>query len=442
MNSSEVLRTLRSSDFNYPAWKIDQKLVKKHAVSDIDAAIFRLDIMKRRQEMNDGHCLHPLYFQILDKQWKYPGSESDLEVALNYFKHGRDEFVLKILSEGDRKNTEHSRRPFTPDTVSTCESDGKHQAGTNEDHSSAKKSADNSSTFIMVMKPGEITGSLKKVQEFNRRARKILEEDNNNQPGSSLEENRHSTTQRSVLSENQSQRSTDSSRDSYPDGKGTSSMNNSSVASTAILVTKPGDITGSLKRVQDFNRRTRQMLGEDDQDDAVSESPSSSVGSYHSESSTSSALVAEFRDKILKEREHLTRRGIASRNRRRRYQESSHDNHALIQSVEEKAWTYPSNEEDKKAAKFYAKSGLEKMVEKVLILGDTKENSYRSLRNDQCADNEVLVALDSFTFSYPGWEDDMASIAEIFLDKEKSFRILDLMKAKQNLHELENCATE
>ena len=437
MRLNGILRTLHSSNFNYPGWKVDKKLVENHAPFDEDAAVFRLDVMKRRQEVTDGTCNHPIFLQILDKEWAFPGNESDVVMAVNYFYHGRDNFVHKVLREGDQKEMTYLNHPDAQETDSD-ECDHYH---TRPISAMDRSSAD--STVIMVMKKGGIVGSLKRVQEFNRRTRQILEDDEEEEvdirhrdrfsgKGESLSSsghiNRYQQNSGGVISESSNllvQRRKDM-RDgcsrhplflaikqrawSYPDNDEDKKaalryfrFGQDSMTEQTIRVADQKEIDWKATSTQ--KRATPRGKVEISEKDELPRDINESIDH----------IIVAIKNKLSKEKDHVGRRGDAVRSRRQ--QRFNSVDHPLIHTIQQRAWTYPANEEDETAAKYNVQNGLNKMAENILKDGDDIEGSCQYSQSGKHFD-EGLVALDSLGFSYPGWQND-----------------LDEMKAKQNRHD-------
>ena len=148
--------------------------------------------------------------------------------------------------------------------------------------------------------------------------------------------------------------------------------------------------------------------------------------SIMSENPTATRLKARLR----KEKEIASRRGDEAR--RRRKERSRTLDHPTYREIQERAWLYPGNEEDKKAAKYYLEVGHNKMIENILRDGDIKEDSFQYLQSGKRS-HKILVDMDSAGFSYPGCQDDKALIEQTFFGKERALRLLTVMKSKQKL---------
>lgn len=107
--SNEVLVALDSSNFTYQGWETDHRLVEK-ICCDTESAMFRLDLMERRQQVHDNDCSHPLFLEMQSKSWSYRGHEREIESATKYFLRGRDAFVERVLKDGDRKERDNLKR--------------------------------------------------------------------------------------------------------------------------------------------------------------------------------------------------------------------------------------------------------------------------------------------------------------------------------------------
>ena len=453
--SKKVLTTLYSSNFNYPGWTVDKKLVEKHATFDENAAMFRLDVMRRRQKICEGSCNHPVFLQIIEKEWTYPGNEWDIEDAIYHFKYGRDNFVEKVLTEGDQRQLDYSKKvPGTDDNDLNSNGGNNVQDSKHSFDSSTKRSTANS-TALMVMKEGDIVGSLKRMQEFNRITREILD---SNEEGTDIHvPKEHSDPRnqekrlRRIVNETSNVRLR--RRKEFESGSCAHPLY------TAIMNRKWTHRDGDKHKKaalqyfrfgQDYIVReildladqkevdwVRQNVRQENssvEDFSPSESSSETLESTSDELSNYSDPVLILQEKISRAKDHINRRGNAARSRmRNRFQSVDCP---LIRVVEERSWTYPRNEEDKKAAKYYGKNGHSLMVENILKEGDIKEESHRSLQGGNRSD-QVLVALDTMNCSYPGWENDKKRIEEIFCDKERSVRILYEMESKQMRHDSE-----
>jgi len=107
--SNEVFVALDASKFTYQGWETDHRLVEK-ICCDTESAMFRFDLMERRQRVHDDDCSHPLFLELKSKLWSYRGHEREIESATKYFLRGRDAFVERVLKDGDRKEKEHLKR--------------------------------------------------------------------------------------------------------------------------------------------------------------------------------------------------------------------------------------------------------------------------------------------------------------------------------------------
>ena len=343
----ELMEKLDSMDFNYEGWRTDRKLVQKQLNSDPDAAMFRLDLMERRQELSNGNCDHPLFLQIQGKRWTNPDSEWDMEKAIKFFKHGRDNFVYKVLKEGDRKERIFLKHSSQQNNFSDREGNSIEHESFKSHYPLGSQVPVQSQTDSDLLRHTPIDEKLKRqIQKYDERTRQIYNED--------FSKNR--------VNENSAKAAFVPRQDD-------------SKYSRRDEIHLQGSIQRQIQPAVDNNHSIRSrgndlaVVHQENRNRAY-------AGIEYSQPMNAAMNVGRSLNPSNADEEG------SELARRRKEMDEGTCTHPIYLAIQQRRWSYHDGERDKRAALRYFRFGQDSMVDMALKRGEEKEKDWISSKQD------------------------------------------------------------